>query len=194
MQELPSSREIMLLGVGRMFRFLCYTPNEPKSEYKIVSSILIVLVCETVKLKDFSVIKVIRRELSSLCSRFYKSSADLDVFVAVSLFLYYLCNSDSEVPSDLKEDIQAFINEGGMVEENTRIISWRELFTGAADRFYVDYNNFTSLILEHSHNMEYWLNGVGARFVALDHGYITKWYFLICLTSMNFEILTTAHC
>ena len=176
LHELPASHEIMLHGSGRLFRYLAYSSKDTRDQDKLVSSILIILVSETVKAKDFSIIKVIRRELSSSSWCLCHASADLDVFMVLSLFLYYLYHSDSDVPTDLKEAVLAFINEGGMIEDDTRITSWKELFAEAANEFHVDYGNFLSLILAHSHNLEYWLHGTGGKFVVLETGYVTRWY------------------
>ena len=85
-------------------------------------------------------------------------------------------HSDSDVPADLKEEIFAFINEGGIIEDGTKITAWRELFKEAANEFHVDYHNFLALVIAHSHNMEYWLHGTGGKFVVLEPGYITRWY------------------
>lgn len=176
LHELPASREKMLHGVSRLFGCLSYSSKDLKAEDQLISSILIVLVSETVKANDFSIIKEIRRELSSSSWCLRHTSADLDVFVVLSLFLYYLYHSDSDVPADLKEEILAFINEGGIIEDGTKITAWRELFKEAANEFHVDYHNFLALVIAHSHNMEYWLHGTGGKFVVLEPGYITRWY------------------
>lgn len=176
LHELPPSREIMLNGVASLFHYLSFSSKDTKTKDQLVSSILVVLVSETVKAKDFSIIKVIRRELSSSAWCLRHASTDLDVFMVLSLFLYYICHSDSDVPADLKEAVLAFIDEGGMIEDDTKIISWKELFVEASNEFQVDYDNFLSLILAHSHNMEYWLHGAGGKTVVLGTGYVTRWY------------------
>ncbi len=187
LHELESTHNKLLYGVSRLFHYVSYSSKDKKPEDRFVSSILIILVSETAKKKDFSIIKVIRQVLSSSAWCLRQNSADLDVFVVISLCLYYLCYLDSDVPTDLKEAILAFINEEGMVEEETRIKSWKSLFANAAEEFHVDYHNYLSLAMEHSHNMEYWLFGSDGKNVILEPGYLTKWYLTNLFSSHTFR-------
>lgn len=175
LNELPASKEIFLHGVTRLFYNLA-PESQDAARQKLASSIILVLIFGTVKKKDFEAIKMIRRELSAFCWGLRQPSAELDVFAVISLFLYYLHTLETDTPQDLKEAIIDFINEDNIIEEDTRIISWKKLFAEASAEFRVNYHNFLSLAIEHEHNMDYWLNGGKGKFVVLEPFLFTKWY------------------
>ena len=74
-----------------------------------------------------------------------QASPALNIFAVLSMYLYYLSHSDLDVPIKIKKDIEIFISEGNIIENSTKIASWKDLFSRAAINFEVDYNKFVVL-------------------------------------------------
>lgn len=174
--EIPCTQNILLNRISGLFQCLTFKSATQEKITEFLSTILIILVTETVKDGDFGVIKGIRRQLSMSDYCLKESTPALDLFAVLSMHLFYLCHSEKDTPQAIKDSILEFINEQSHIEENTRIVSWKQLFATASSAFNVDYDNFISLSLKHEHNLEYWLYGVGAKWVVLDSGYLAEWY------------------
>lgn len=174
--EIPSTRNILLDRIPGLFQCLTFKSALEEETANFLSTILIILASVTVKNGDFGILKGIRRQLSMSDYCLKESTPALNVFTVLSMHMFYLCHSERDTPQTIKEAILSFINEKGVIEENTRIVSWKKLFETAASKFDVDYARFIDLSLKNEHSLEYWLYGVGAKFVVLDQGYLANWY------------------
>ena len=183
--ELPATQHMLLGKIRGLFQLLTFSKLSSERDAHFLSSLLIILVAVTVKQGDFSIINKIRCQLSSSDWGIRDASPALDVFALLSMYLYYLCSSEPDVPSDLKEKIHAFITESGNIEENTRIVSWKQLFKTAASKFAVNYQNYIDLYLVNAHSLEYWLYSGHAKFVVLDTRYVSNWYLSHLLNSRD---------
>ncbi|MCI9606482.1 MAG: hypothetical protein HFF03_07420 [Oscillospiraceae bacterium] len=175
--ELPSLKDLFFNKMSGLFQCLSFAPANHEVQINLISDIFIIMVAETVKEGDFSILKAIRHQLSN--SSYYLTKEDspaLDVFAVLSVFLYYLCCSDPDVPADIKDKISRFIDEGDMIEHKTKISSWKSLFSIAANSFKVHYDRFISLAMRNSDVLEYYLFGNGAKFIIFDHSYLSRWY------------------
>ena len=155
--EIPGTKNKLLKQIRYFPLYLSRDLTNHREEDDLISSILIIMVANTVKDSDFDIIKAIRHELSTAYFYLEKASSTLNVFAVLSLFLYYLCESDADVPSELKQDIRNFIDEGDIIEERVRIMSWKNIFSKAAEKFDVDYDRFIWLAMSFSNEMEYYL-------------------------------------
>lgn len=193
--ELESTCQNTIKKIASLYqtlRFVSYD-HKPKVDCELISSIIIIFAAETVKQGDFDIIKEIRKDLSSSEYVLAHKSYYLDVFAVLSIFLYYLCNSEGDTPPDIKEKIKDFISEFGMIEDNTRISSWKKLFSVAAEDFNVDYDRFIKIALSNEHILEYWLLGIGCKSYVLDRSYLLTWYLTNLLNSNranNFDFAT----
>lgn len=183
--ELPISHNRMLQRVEGLFQTLTFSSATTMDQDKLLSSIIIILASTTVKKGNFSILKRIRKQLSSSDWGIRDISPALNVFAILSMHLYYLCNSEPDVPAELKKEIENFINENGTIEENTKIVSWKKLFSKASRKFAVDYEEFIKLSLMNSNSLEYWLYSNSARYVIFDAGYLTRWYLTNLINSDN---------
>jgi len=192
--ELEPSRQNTIKQIAGLYHSLSFVSDEHKTQTdcELIASIIIIFVAETVKKGDFNIIKEIRKNLSSWEFGLADSSYYLDIFAVLSLFLYYLCNSDGDTPPEIKEKIKIFITESGMIEDNTRIVSWRSLFSVAAENFNVDYDRFIKIALNNDHTMEYWLLGIGSKRYVLDRSYLLTWYLTNLLNSYRADKLDFA--
>lgn len=192
--ELESSRQNTIKMIASLYHSLRHVSDEhqTRTDCELIASIIIIFVADTVKKADFNIIKKIRKNLSSWEYDLDDSSYYLDVFAVLSLFLYYLCNSESDTPPEIKEKIKTFISEDGMIEDNTRIVSWRNLFSLAAENFNVDYDRFIKIALSNEYTMEYWLFGIGCKNYVLDRSYLLTWYLTNLLNSYRADNLDFA--
>lgn len=174
--ELPATSDILLDRIEGLFQCLTFKSALHDKVNEFLSEILIALVAGTIKDGDFGILKGIRRQLSMSNYCLKQSTPALDVFAVISMHIFYLCNSEKDTPPTIKDALLEFIDEKGHIEENTRIVSWKNLFVIAASTFDVDYNNFIKLSLKNEHSLEYWLYGIGAKSVVLNQGYLTNWY------------------
>lgn len=183
--EIPNTHDILLNRISGLFQCLTFKSATQDHINEFLSELLIVLASETIKDGGLDILKCIRRQLSMSHFCLKKSTPALDVFAVLSMHIFYLCHSEKDTPPDIKKALLDFIDEKGHIEENTRIVSWKNLFTTAASAFDVNYDNFIKLSLKNEHNLEYWLYGVGAKFVVLDQGYLTNWYLTHAINSHN---------
>lgn len=174
--EVTEVRNQFLTKIRGLFQYLCYSSPSSKVDANLLSEIIVILVAETIKANNFEIIKTIRRQLSDFKYCLTKASPALDVFAVLSMYLYYLSCSDPDVPNDIKQCINAFVIEGNIIEENTKITSWRSLFSEAAINFCVNYNRFVAIAMRYSDTLQYYLFGNGAKIVILDLYYLSQWY------------------
>lgn len=174
LNKIFSMKKEIFYKISGLFQSLSFTSTNSRLNTELISDIIIIIVAETVKEKDFGIIKSIRHQLSNLF--FTKNSPALDIFQIISMYLYYLCCSEPDCPTEIKNDIINFINEGNIIEDKTKITSWKNLFIQASKEFNVDYNNFIFLTIKNSVVLEYFLFGNGAKPLIIDRWYLSKWF------------------
>jgi len=181
--ELPSTQEQLLEKIGGLYQYLSFIPVDRKQQIELISDIITILTAATIKVGDLSIIKSIRKQLSNSTYCLSKEGPALDVFAVLSMYLYYLSCSEKDYPAELKKDIQTFIREGNIIEDYTKIASWRLLFSKAADILKVDYNRFISLVEKNSNTLEYYLFGNSAKFIILSRAYLSQWFLTHCINA-----------
>ena len=174
--ELESMRIIWMSKIRGLTQYLEFASKESRQIDCFLSEILIVLVADTVRNGDFSILSAIRHQLSASEYCLEKESPILNLFAVLSMYLYYLKCCEPDIPDDIKNKIQDFIDESGMIEEQTKISSWKQLFARAAEQFNVNYDMMIYLSNKTIHAMEYYLFGNGAKCLILDGLFFSKWY------------------
>lgn len=185
LEETAVIKEQFLEKLSELCQFLSLRKHSKKYDIDFLSTIIIIIVAITVKEGKFDVIKTIRKEYSSLLLNFKYSVAPVNIFAIISMHLYYLCNSDSRVPQELKQEISMFINEKSHLEGNTKIESWGTLYNNLLHNFNVDFSSFINLSSLLSDLLEFWIYDNRAHTVILDVDYFTKWYLTNLLASSN---------
>lgn len=175
--EIPSVRKKWVSKVEGLFQCLEFSSTESKGLDDLISDVLVILVVGTVSKGDFEIVKAIRRQLSRSDYSLTKDNPALIVFILISMYFYYLMCSEKDVPDELKQQIDAFIEESGGIEDETMITSWRKLFQTAAEEFSVNYADFIALCTRSAKSMEYFLYSNSAKFLVLNQYYFSNWYF-----------------
>ena len=171
----PVTKSILLDKIEGLFQVLEFSSLSDKSD-PLLSSIIIILISNTVKQGDFTIIKAVRKCLSHSFLDVCDICPATSVFAVISMQLYYLCKQEKDTPENVKMGILEFINESGEIVDDTKIVSWKALFNSFAKRFNVDYENFIQLANSNIHVLEYWLLGTHAKTIILDNHYFTLWY------------------
>lgn len=187
--KLSSVHKPLLYRIGGWIQYISFTSSEDTQKEDLISDIIIIMVAETVKAGDFDVLKEIRQELSNLSFCLDCDTPALTVFSVLSMYLYYLCYADPDVPSSLKEQVISFINEGNdgtLIEERTKIISWKNLFSEVSSNFNVNYSQFIDLASRNSDTMEYYLFGEMVKIVVLGLQFYSCWYLANFLNSQQY--------
>ncbi len=188
LEETPAIQKRLREKISGLCQLLTFTQHLKVPDTNFLAYIVIILVSETVKQGDFGIIKALRKEYSSLMHNFRKEDVSVDIFAIVSMHLYYLCNSDARIPTELKKDIIYFINEEAYIEEFHRIESWKTLFNNMLQEFNVNFENFIKLGLLLSDSLEYWIYDNRAHFVILHSGYFVNWYLTNLLSSSRIRL------
>ena len=188
LEETPAIQKRLREKISGLCQLLTFTQHLKVPDTNFLAYIVIILVSETVKQGDFGIIKALRKEYSSLMHNFRKEDVSVDIFAIVSMHLYYLCNSDARIPTELKKDIIYFINEEAYIEEFHRIESWKTLFNNMLQEFNVNFENFIKLGLLLSDSLEYWVYDNRAHFVILHSGYFVNWYLTNLLSSSRIRL------
>lgn len=188
LEETPAIQKRLREKISGLCQLLTFTQHLKVPDTNFFAYIVIILVSETVKQGDFGIIKALRKEYSSLMHNFRKEDVSVDIFAIVSMHLYYLCNSDARIPTELKKDIIYFINEEAYIEEFHRIESWKTLFNNMLQEFNVNFENFIKLGLLLSDSLEYWIYDNRAHFVILHSGYFVNWYLTNLLSSSRIRL------
>lgn len=188
LEETPAIQKRLREKISGLCQLPTFTQHLKVPDTNFLAYIVIILVSETVKQGDFGIIKALRKEYSSLMHNFRKEDVSVDIFAIVSMHLYYLCNSDARIPTELKKDIIYFINEEAYIEEFHRIESWKTLFNNMLQEFNVNFENFIKLGLLLSDSLEYWIYDNRAHFVILHSGYFVNWYLTNLLSSSRIRL------
>ncbi len=188
LEETPAIQKRLREKISGLCQLLTFSQHLKVPDTNFLAYIVIILVSETVKQGDFGIIKALRKEYSSLMHNFRKEDVSVDIFAIVSMHLYYLCNSDARIPTELKKDIKYFINEEAYIEEFYRIESWKTLFNNMLQEFNVNFENFIKLGLLLSDSLEYWVYDNRAHFVVLHSGYFVNWYLTNLLSSSRIRL------
>lgn len=105
LEETPAIQKRLREKISGLCQLLTFSQHLKVPDTNFLAYIVIILVSETVKQGDFGIIKALRKEYSSLMHNFRKEDVSVDIFAIVSMHLYYLCNSDARIPTELKKDI-----------------------------------------------------------------------------------------
>ena len=174
--DFPSVQNRFLDKFRELFLYLSFSSSDCEVEENLISDVIITLTARTVKKGDLSILKAIRCQLSSLQYYLTQASPALNIFAVLSMYLYYLSHSDLDVPIKIKKDIEIFISEGNIIENSTKIASWKDLFS--EQQLILRWIIISSLWLQwrNSNSLEYYLFGNEAKLVILDQLYLSQWY------------------
>lgn len=187
--EVQGQRNLLLEKIPALLQCLMFANTKKiDNTIRLISSVLLLLVAKTVAKRDFTVIKEIRKYLTLWKYSLDDESPVVDLFAVLCMYLYYLALSEPDVPANLKKEILDFVSESNVIDDDTRITSWNDLYGIASCEFKVDYRNFINIIHDNSTALEYWLMSGDAKWVILHEIYFTEWYLTALLSADIFDL------
>lgn len=172
------------IRIAHLISYVGYKSSLKNEEKDFMSSIAIIIAAGAVKSENFLVLKEIRKHFSTLTYSLKDNSTSTTIFALLSMHLYYLCKSENDVPNELKIKISDFIIEDG-IDEQTKIISWKDLFGYISDSFVVSLDEFVILFAKNITALEYNLFTNSAKWIFFDTGYAIDWFLSHLLNSHN---------
>lgn len=137
--------------------------------------VTITLITSTVKVNNFELLIAIRKVLSEFTHILSNRCTSTVIFATTSMFLYYMAELETEVPNNVKENIHKFISEDG-IEDNTQIISWKNLFKVFSYNYAIDYSDFIRCFHLNQFNLEFMLNSNIAHSCIMTDEFVNFWY------------------
>lgn len=154
--------------------------NAVKSD--LFFSIMTILIIETVKNNDFSLIKEVKKFLSVSPYFLREKGVTARIFVMVSFVLYYLSKIETAVPQDVKNNIDDLV-QNSYIEDNCKVLSWKNLFSRFDESYSVSLENFLSDFSKNQHYYEFSLMSCDAHWVTFTNELAFDWYIATYLNS-----------
>lgn len=154
--------------------------NAVKSD--LFFSIMTILIIETVKNNDFSLIKEVKKSLSVSPYFLREKGVTARIFVMVSFVLYYLSKIETAVPQDVKNNIDDLV-QNSYIEDNCKVLSWKNLFSRFDESYSVSLENFLSDFSKNQHYYEFSLMSCDAHWVTFTNELAFDWYIATYLNS-----------
>lgn len=155
--------------------------NNAKSD--LFFSVMTILVIETVKNNEFSLIRELKKALSVSPFFLQGKSMTARIFAMISFVLYYLSRVENAVPQEIKNNIDEIV-QTSYIENNWRVLSWGKLFGKFGESFCVSLENFLSDFSKNQHYYEFSLMSCDAHWVVFTEELAFDWYFA---NYLNFE-------
>ena len=153
--------------------------NEAKSY--LFFSIATILVVETVKNNDFSLIKELKKSLS-VYPYLLQEKGLSRIFAMVSFVLYYLSKIESTVPQEVKKNIDDIVQKS-YVEDDYKVLSWKTLFNYFGKSYNVTLENFLSDFSANHYYYEFSLRSCEAYNLIFTKELAFDWYMATYLNS-----------
>lgn len=154
--------------------------NAVKSD--LFFSIMTILIIETVKNNDFSLIKEVKKSLSVSPYFLREKGVTARMFIMVSFVFYYLSKIENAVPQDVKKNIDDLV-QNSYIEDNCKVLSWKTLFDKFARTYSVTLEEFLLDFSKNQHYYEFWLNSCDAHWVTFTNELAFDWYIATYLNS-----------
>lgn len=160
--------------------------DEEKKE--MLFTIIIELVTATVRNNEFEFVDAIKKQYSQYYAilKYGKRKSAL-LFSLLSMYFFYMCERECDVPNYLRKNIKKFVYEENNKEdiEAGFCQSWVTMYRGHVEKFEIDLYEMYKQFILHKDMMEYWRLGVSIRTVTLNATVLMEWYLTNFLMSYN---------
>lgn len=156
--------------------------NSGKKDFLI--SILISVFTYSVSKPDFTIIDAVQEYYSETTFHLGKDYNSSLLFLLFSLYLYYFCELESQVPGELKRILREKIcSDERRIVDNRVIYSWKQLYQEYSGNHSIDYSEYIRVFTNNEHSLEYYLFNAGAHWIVMDGSLAFRWFvtnFLNC--------------
>lgn len=154
--------------------------NAVKSD--LFFSIMTILIVESVKNNDFSLVNELKKSLSVSPYFLRKKGVTARIFAMVSFVFYYLSKIENDVPQDVKNNIDDLV-QNSYIEDNCKVLSWKTLFDKFARTYSVTLEEFLLDFSKNQHYYEFSLMSCDAHWVTFTNELAFDWYIATYLNS-----------
>lgn len=176
-------------GIIDVIFYRNFDNNEIEKDF-LLSALIAILTSVTINNNLFFLESIKKKYTSSYFSLSSNSISTL-FFAIISVYLYYLTKKQNEIPLELKNKLNEFINES-YIRNNFECLSWKKLFAHFVSSFSINYGEFISICLNNQHYLEHINFGPFAKVVVFTKDFLTNWYLSMLFNSekiynFNFE-------
>lgn len=147
--------------------------NDVKTD--LFLSVMTVLLIESVKNNDFSLVNELKKSLSVSPYILQKNGVSARIFAMVSFVFYYLSKVENTVPQIIKDSINDFV-QSSYIEDNCKVLSWKTLFDKFARTYSVTLKEFLADFSKNQQYYEFWLKSCDAYWVTFTKELAFEWY------------------
>ena len=140
-------------------------------------SILVSIFTYSVSKPDFTIMDAFQEHYSESTYHLGKEYDSSLLFFILSLYLYYCCELESQVPEELKAKLRERVcaNESRIVD-NGVVYSWKRLFLEYSGNHAIEYSEYMRVFTNNEHALEYYLFNTGAHWVVMDGALAFRWF------------------
>lgn len=148
--------------------------------------ILLSMVAIPIHNREYSVIKEIKAQYSQLYVLLSHHSDSTLMFALISMFLYYMIEVEQDVSNDWKTEISNVVEFSGVINNDTKVESWKVLFSYFAEFFQVSCSEFLEIFKENRAQMEFMLYSGGLHECRFYDDFGLNWYLTHFMNSYDF--------
>ena len=167
-------------GIIDVIFYRNFDNNEIEKDF-LLSALIAILTSVTINNNLFFLESIKKKYTTSYFSLSSNSISTL-FFAIISVYLYYLTKKQNEIPLELKNKLNEFINES-YIRNNFECLSWKKLFAHFVSSFSINYGEFISVCLSNQHYLEHINFGPFAKEVVFTKDFLTNWYLSMLFNS-----------
>ena len=140
-------------------------------------SIVVSAFTYSVSKPDFTIMNAVQEYYSESTYHLGKEYNSSLLFFILSLYLYYCCELESQVPEEIKAKLRNKIcSDESVIVDNRVVYSWRQLFKAYSGNHAIDYSEYIRVFTNNEHAMDYYLFSTGAHWIVMDGALAFRWF------------------
>ena len=147
-------------------------------------SVLLSIFTYSVSKPAFAIMDAIQEYYSESTYHLGKKYSSSLLFFLLSLYLYYCCELEDQVPSELKMKLRERVcSDERRIIDNRVIYSWKQLYQEYSGNHAIDFSEYMRVFTNNEHSLEYYLFNTGAHWIVMDGSLAFRWFvanFLNC--------------
>ena len=169
-------------------QLICFSEQKSLSEQhnSFRHRILLSMVAIPIHSREYSVIEEIKSQYSQLYVLLNQPSDSTLMFALISMFLYYMIEIEQDVSNDWKVELRNVIEFSGVINNDTKVESWKTLFSYFAEFFQISCSEFLEVFKENRSQMEFMLYSSGLHECRFYDDFGVKWYLIHYMNSYRF--------
>lgn len=156
---------------------LRWKEEETTDKKDFLISILVSIFTYSVFKPDFTIMDAVQEYYSESTYHLGKEYNSSLLFFILSLYLYYCCELESQVPEELKTKLRERVcSDENRIVGNRVIYSWKRLFLEYSGNHAIDYSEYMRIFTNNEHSLEFYLFNTGAHWIVMDGSLAFRWF------------------